>query len=88
MLYEDQQVGRPVLQLLYTVEVFALVICLEVRERTNTPQRQVRTKKHDITFLKKKFTHISQIILKILILSPDDAHGWVRALSPKHTLLW
>lgn len=28
------------------------------------------------------FTHIIQIILKILILSPDDAHGWVRALSP------
>lgn len=28
------------------------------------------------------FTHIIQIVLKILILSPDDAHGWVRALSP------
>lgn len=34
-----------------------------------------------------RFTHI-EIILKILILSPNDAHGWVRALSPKHTLLW
>lgn len=34
------------------------------------------------------FTHIIEIILKILILSPNDAHGWVRALSPKHTLLW
>lgn len=33
------------------------------------------------------FTHIIEIILKILILSPNDAHGWVRALSPKHTLL-
>ena len=34
------------------------------------------------------FTHINQIILEELILSPDDAHGWVRALSPKHALLW
>lgn len=32
-------------------------------------------------------THIIQIILEILILSPDDAHGWVRALSPKLALL-
>lgn len=51
MLYEDQQVGRPLLQLLYIVEVFALVIRLEVRESTNPPQKQVRTKKpHDIVF--------------------------------------
>ena len=33
------------------------------------------------------FTHIVQIILEILILSPDDAHGWVRALSSKRALL-
>lgn len=33
------------------------------------------------------FTHIIKIILEVLILSPDDAHGWVRAMSPKHTLL-
>lgn len=32
-------------------------------------------------------THISQIILEILILGSDDAHGWVRAMSPKHALL-
>lgn len=59
MLHEDQQVGRPILKLVYTVEVCALVI-----------------------------RHISQIILEILIFCPDDAHGWVRALSSKHTLLW
>lgn len=59
MLHEDQQVGRPILQQLYVVEVCALVI-----------------------------HHIIQINLEILILSTDDTHGWVRALSPKHALLW
>lgn len=44
--------------------------------------------KHQLSFkIIYMFTHIIEIILKILILSPNDAHGWVRALSPKHTLL-
>lgn len=33
------------------------------------------------------FTYITEIVLKILILGPNDAHGWVRAPSPKRARL-
>lgn len=90
MLQEDQQVGRPVLQLLNVVKVGALVVrYLKVRhewERNENAFRRKskKQKENGCVFLS---THIIEIILKILILSPNDAHGWVRALSPKHALL-
>lgn len=60
-------------------------------ESEDTQMRQVKIKKIKSKIKRTKlslFTHISQIVLEILILGPDDAHGCVRALSPKHALLW
>lgn len=94
MLQEDQQVGGPFLQLINAVKAFALVVrCLKVKnkwERNDKCERNILRRKRKKNIIKKinKNTHIIEIILKILILSPNDAHGWVRALSPKHTLLW
>lgn len=54
------------------------------RARPSSKQRRPR---HPIMPLVN--THIiHEIILKVLILSPDDAHGWVWAVSSKHALLW
>ncbi len=60
------------------------------RKRPDGAKRRVKSTKGNTDNKGEKlfFTHISQIIFEILIFCPDDAHGWVRALSSKHTLLW
>lgn len=86
MLHEDQQVGRPILQHFYTDELCALVIH-HLRENTEQRVKYKQRNKHNRTlFYSLLFTHIIQIILEILILSADDAHGCVWALSAKHAL--
>lgn len=46
MLHEDQQVGRPVLQLIYVVEAWALVIDhLKERENTQIEPRDTQNRK-------------------------------------------
>lgn len=74
MLQEDEQVGRPFPQLLYTVEVGLVIHRLGGKHHRELSQ--AANKKGPWHLLVS--THIiHEIILEILILSPDDAHGWV-----------
>lgn len=76
MLQEDKQVGRPFPQLFYIVEVGLVFHRLRAGGTYQTELSQAANEKELLHPLVN--THIiHEIILKILILSPDDAHGCV-----------
>lgn len=76
MLQEDKQVGRPFPQLFYTGEVGLVVHRLGAGAKYQTELSQAANERgpwHPLVI-----THIiHEIILKVLVFSPDDAHGCV-----------